>query len=128
MKKEKIDTYERVKKQLNDASGFLVYAMGHWDKDGFSAKNDSANVFFKMAMDNLKSVADNTEYDSVWFNRESLEACQNELNKLNMTGVFYELKKLIANGLRYSIMEEIGHIDKITEELFMNLLIEEINS
>ena len=102
--------------------------MGHWDKDGYGAKNDSANVFFKMAMDNLKSIVDNTEYDSVWFNRESLEACQNELNKLNMTGVFYELKKLIANGLRYSIMEEIGHLDKITEELFMNLLIEEINS
>lgn len=96
--------------------------------DGYGAKNDSANTFFKMAMDNLKSIVDNTEYDSVWFNRESLEACQNELNKLNMTGVFYELKKLIANGLRYSIMEEIGHLDKITEELFMNLLIEEINS
>lgn len=112
MENNKRQVYEKVKKQLNDASGFLVYAMGNWDKDGFSVKNDSANTFFKLAIENIKSVVNNTEYDSYWFNADELNNCEKELNKFSLTDGFYEVKKLIANGLRYGIEKEIEYINK----------------
>ena len=114
MENNKRQVYEKVKQQLNDANGFLVYAMGHWDKDGFSAKNDSANTFFKMALGNIKSIVNNSEYESLWFSKEGIENCENEFNKLNLLGTFYELRKLIANGLKYSIQEEIEQINRCT--------------
>ena len=110
------NTYIKVRKQLSDANGFLVYAIGHWTKDGYSAKNDSANAFFYMAVENIKKVVNNNEYKSVWFSKESLNELENELSKLISIGSFYEIKQLIAAGLKYNIMEEIEHIDSTKGE------------
>ena len=78
MEKNKRDIYEEVKRQLTDTNGFLTYAMGHWDKDEYSAKNDSANTFFKMALGNIKSIVNNSEYESLWFSKD-IENCENSL-------------------------------------------------
>ena len=114
MKKNKINIYEDVKRQLNNADRFLIYAIGHWDKDGYSAKNDNANAFFEMAIDNIKNVVNNYDYNSLCFDKQSLDDYENEYNKINLTGKLFEIKKLIANGLKYSIQEEIEQINRCT--------------
>ena len=111
MKKKEIDAFKEVRQKLRNIKGLLTYAIVHWDKDGFSAKNDNANAFFEMAIDNIKNVVNNYDYNSLCFDKQSLDDYENEYNKINLTGKLFEIKKLIANGLRYSIQEEIEYIN-----------------
>jgi len=64
-----------------------------------------------MAIENIKNIVNNDDYNILWFNKQSLEEYENGYNKLSLTGTFFEIRKLLANGLRHSIQEEIEYIN-----------------